>query len=889
MWFQRSFFILFLYINGLPVITGQTPWHSILPNTNLRFPDQPKWLDYATKVRFPGLKFNQPVQLVFQKSFATGFFVVEKPGTVRLIPNRNRNESIAFLDLTDRVYSDSESGMLSLAFHPHFETNRRLFVYYCAKENIGGKLKRFNRLSEFKTSSSDPSKVLTSSEIILLNQVDQHADHNGGGMLFGEDGYLYLSLGDEGSFYDQFGNGQQLTKDFFAGILRLDVDQKPGNLLPASHPAASAHYAVPSDNPFVGIQSYLNQPLEASKLRSEFYAIGMRNPWRFAFDPLTGKLYSGDTGDHTREEINEIFPGGNYGWPHREGSLPGPPDHAIRNTDHGFIDPIAEYGREDGNDIAGLTVYRGTRFSELDGCVLFSDYYGGWLGKVRLSSAERSPIEWFARDTHVADIVTDPMDGNILLVDLFEGLIKCLVPPSENRLDAFPKYLSETGAFLDTPSFTVDPSFIPYELNVPFWSDHATKSRWVSFPSADSKIQFREEDPWKFPVGTVFMKHFDLELERGNPMTRKRLETRFLILNTLNQFFGVTYRWNEAQDDAQLVSPYGMELDISIREDDLDRSQKWHFPGRHECLACHNGGPNFLAPTRFGRYALGFNTAQLNREIGSGESGFNQIEAMNRAGILEPPLTGPITRLPKLVSADNEAASLGYRVRSYLAANCEACHEGKASVARLSWNATFKATSEQTKLIGHPAYNKMSTTEGRLIDRWDPTKSVLLQRLSHSGIERMPPIGSSEIDESAIDLIKRWILEDLKKPQSYEGWAKLYFADSEEPDAFLFADPDHDGVLNFFEAITLTNPLDGDDFYTIKIRKTETGVTLEVPGLTNRYVWIEWTETPNDESSWKFLNLPENAFFMPASPDSRFIEWEIPHHHNAFFRLKIRL
>ena len=109
-----------------------------------------------------------------------------------------------------------------------------------------------------------------------------------------------------------------------------------------------------------------------------------------------------------------------------------------------------------------------------------------------------------------------------------------------------------------------------------------------------------------------------------------------------------------------------MELDISIREDDLDRSQKWHFPGRHECMACHNGGPNFLAPTRFGRYALGFNTAQLNREIGSGESGFNQIEAMNRAGILEPPLTGPITRLPKLVSADNEAASLGYRVRSYL-------------------------------------------------------------------------------------------------------------------------------------------------------------------------------------------------------------------------------
>lgn len=885
---DRLLCILLFLKACLPAWSASTPWDKIIPNTALKFPNHPKWLNYATQNRFPDLSFNQPVQIVFQSMFEDGFFIVEKPGTIRLVEHRESPESVPFLDLRDRVHNISESGLLSLAFHPNFDENGRFFVYYTAKESIDRTFYYFNRLSEFKVNPDRPSQGLKESEKILINLPDRHPDHNGGGMLFGPDGYLYLAMGDEGKFYDFYGHGQKLTRDLFAGILRIDIDKKPDNLPPSPHGAVSGEYAIPADNPFVGIDSYRDQTLETEKLRTEFYAIGMRNPWRFAFDPLTGKIYSGDTGDHTREEINEIVSGGNYGWPHREGSLPGPPVHAIRQEDHGFIDPIAEYGREDGNDIAGLTVYRGTTFPELDGYVIFSDFYGGWLGKTKINQDESPSIEWFAWDVHVADIAVDPTDGNILLVDMIEGVIKEFIPPSENNFEDIPTLLSQTGAFLDTQSFTLDPSFIPYQINVPFWSDHAIKSRWISFSSSEAKINYREEDTWGFPPGTVFMKHFDLELERGNHATAKRLETRFLVLTDFGGFYGLTYRWNESQDDAILISPDGFKERIQIQEADVQREQNWHYPGRHDCMTCHNGGPGFLSPTRFGRYALGFGTAQLNKDIDAGQDTFNQLAAMDRAGLLTPPLDKPVRLLPKLAAANNEEASLYYRVRSYLAANCESCHEGIVGTARLTWNASFRAANDQVKLIDQPAYNNMGITGGRLIHRSDPAKSILLQRISHNGLERMPPLGSSELDHSAIELIKRWILEDLGKPQSYQDWAQLYFDDLEQPESFLFSDPDGDGVWNFFEALTLTNPLDAEDYYAVEMRREGDKLSLQLPGLSNRYAWVEWTETPSIASSWKFLDVPENAFFLPASSAARMLNLEMYDLSKAFFRVKIR-
>ena len=885
----RSLNILLLFICfSIRGWGASTPWDNIIPNTALKFPDVPKWLNYATKDRFPNLRFIQPVQVVFQSSYEDGFFVVEKPGRINFVTDQTEQpEAKIFLEITDRVYNFSESGLLSLAFHPDFQTNGRFFIYYCAAEKVGNKWEYFNRLSEFNIDPNNLHRALRESERILINQPDRHMDHNGGGMLFGPDGYLYLTIGDEGQFYDLFENGQKLTQNFFAGMLRIDVDKRAGSLPPTPHPAASDAYAIPPDNPFVGIETYRGTALDTERLRTEFYAIGMRNAWRFAFDPLTGKLYSGDTGDHTREEINEIVSGGNYGWPHREGSLQGPQIHAIREKDHGFIDPVAEYGREDGNDIAGMTVYRGTKFPDLDGCILFSDYFGGWLGRARLTETGVSPIEWFSLDHHIADIAVDPADGEILLVDMFEGKIKQFIPPEENNFDDIPNLLSETGAFQDTQSFTIDPSFVPYEINVPFWSDHAIKSRWISFADKKTSISFRENDTWGFPPGTVFMKHFDLELRRGDPGTKRRLETRFLILTSLGGFYGLTYRWNEAQDDAMLVAPTGLKETIQIEENGVLRDQEWHYPGRHDCMACHNGGPAFKAKGRHGRFALGFNTPQLNREVNHGQESYNQMDALNQADILVPPFEGSAKLLPKLVTADNEKASLNYRVRSYLAANCEACHEGLTSKSRLHWNATLRVSNDDTKLVDVRPYNDMAIDGARLIHRSDPSKSIVLQRINHNGIERMPPIGSSELDHNAIELVKRWILEDLSQPRTYPEWAAQYFDDLNHPDALLTEDPDEDGYSNLYESLTRTHPLDDQDYLELTFERIDETVNMIIPGISNRYVEVEWTETPDDPDSWNTLDLSENAFFYPADKTDKSIKLQSLDQEKAFFRIKV--
>src|SRR6185503_7674972 len=220
-----------------------------------------------------------------------------------------------FLNITNRVTIDFEQGLLGLAFHPNYASNGYFYVFYCYTNYAVSNSGAYNRLSRFQVSATNANVANANSEVILLNQFDEAGNHDAGDIHFGPDGYLYVPLGDEGGGNDSRNNSQRINKDFFSGILRIDVDMRPGSLNPNPHASivTPTNYAVPPDNPFVGATTFNGVAVSPGQVRTELWAVGLRNPWRITFDAVTGELYCGDVGQSAREEINLIEKGRNYG------------------------------------------------------------------------------------------------------------------------------------------------------------------------------------------------------------------------------------------------------------------------------------------------------------------------------------------------------------------------------------------------------------------------------------------------------------------------------------------------------------------------------------------------------------------------------------------------
>ncbi len=256
------------------------------------------------------------------------------------------------LDIQDRVSrAGREEGLLGLAFHPGYSSNGRLFVYYTAAAP------RRSVISEFTAGpdgSADPS-----SERIILEVPQPYWNHNGGMLLFGPDGYLYIGLGDGGSAGDPHGHGQD-TNTLLGSILRIDVDR----------PQSGKAYGIPPDNRFA-----------RGGGAPEVWAYGLRNPWRFSVDPVTGQMWAGDVGQNRFEEIDIIVPGGNYGWNLMEGATCFSPSSACDRT--GLQMPVAVYGRADGCSVTGGYVYRGQRLPSLYGAYVFGDFCSGKVWALR--------------------------------------------------------------------------------------------------------------------------------------------------------------------------------------------------------------------------------------------------------------------------------------------------------------------------------------------------------------------------------------------------------------------------------------------------------------------------------------------------------------------------
>jgi uncharacterized repeat protein (TIGR03806 family) len=606
----------------------------------------------------------------------------------------------------------------------------------------------------------------TNSEQVLINQYDRHLWHNGGGMFFGLDGFLYLPIGDEGGIEDEFNQTQRLNGGLFSGVIRIDVNRDPAKSHPIrrqpqsppnSPPSYSTNYHIPNDNPWLD---------PGGNILEEFYAIGLRSPHRMTLDAVSGQIWLGDIGQNTREEIDLIQKGANYQWPYREGSFPGakPMPSPLIGVDTA---PVHDYGRANGDTcVIGGHVYRGASMPEMIGKYIFGDKTSGRIWSLTLNGSNTAPtvtylcnippgtdytgLSSFARDSN-NEIYALQMGANGKIWKLARA------GPSINA----PALLSQTGAFANTTNFTPNSALIPYSVNSPLWSDGALKIRWMAVPndgtpySTSEQIRFTPTGEWSFPTGTVFVKHFELATNDSNPNLRRRLETRLLVRDTNGGVYGITYKWRADNSDADLL-PDSLSEDIAITTPTGLRTQTWFYPSPQDCVTCHN--PN-------AGHVLGVKTRQLNGDFPYPASGVtdNQLRALNHIGLFTPALNETnIPNYAKVVPVTDENASVETRVRSYLDANCAQCH--RPGGVQGNWDARFDTPLANQDILNGAVFNSLGVTNAREVAPGSLSRSIMYLRANTNSALKMPPLARNITDTNFIPVLAQWITNFVPGP-----------------------------------------------------------------------------------------------------------------------------
>jgi len=696
---------------------------------------------YRLRRAFAQLKFDEPLELQIDPA-GRRWVVAERAGKIYTFaddPQTDRRELL--IDLKRTVYG--------FALHPQFAENGYVYV-----ANVPDNTETYkadgSRISRFQVTEFDPPRADPASETVILQWPS--GGHNGGCLRFGPDGYLYLSTGDGSGIADQWETGQDLS-DLLGAILRIDVDRADGD----------RPYSIPADNPFVGRDG----------ARPENYAYGLRQAWKFNFDPQTGDLWAGEIGQDLWESVLKIVPGGNYGWSIREATHPFRPQRKPGPTP--ILEPIVEHAHSEFRSITGGYVYRGKRLPELAGAYVYGDYDTGRVWCLR-HDGERV-TEWRELADSPLRIVAfgENRMGEIYALDFIDGTLHELQPSPPPVADApkFPQKLSETGLFASTRDLQPAAGLIPYSVNAQLWSDGASKERFLAIPG-DARIEFEtvtypqpapgSEPGWRFPDGTVLVKTFFLPGDDRDVSVRRRLETRLLHVERVEGneevgdqvWRGYTYVWNDEQTDADLCDKAGLDREFVVADAAApggSRKQTWHFPSRTECTVCH---------TVSAKYALGVNTAQLNKDHDYGDATANQLAVFDRLGLFTAPLPKKPVDLPKLADYADVHAPLDGRARAYLQANCSHCHR--------KWgggNAEFQllhtlAPAEMGALDTRPGQGTFDLDDPRIIVPGEPARSLVLHRMQRLGLGRMPHIASTVVDRDGVELIRAWI-EQLPK------------------------------------------------------------------------------------------------------------------------------
>ena len=397
-----------------------------------------------------------------------------------------------------------------------------------------------------------------------------------------------------------------------------------------------------------------------------------------------------------------------------------------------------------------------------------------------------------------------------------------------------PKLLSQTGAFTDTANMVPAPGLIPYDLIVPFWSDGATKTRYIAVPKGE-RIGFSPTGEWTFPAGVVFVKTFELPTDAAYPQVRRRLETRLLVRDSAGGVYGVVYKWRPDNRDADLLPGASVSEPIALMaKDGSTHEQTWYYPSRENCLTCHNARAGGV---------LGLKTRQLNRPLNypSGVTD-NELRTLNHLQLLEPALSeAELAALPTLAAATDTSRSLEDRARSYLDANCAHCHRPGGTVAY--FDARYTTPLAKQELIDGPILINEGIDRPHVIAPHDIWRSIAYMRADTNGDIRMPPIARETIDEPGMQLLHDWILslpgkDVLAPPQitpaggTYATAMKVALA---SPDAGAQIRYTLDGSVPGPQDMLYSAPIDITGATVVRARAYKDGMTRSI---TSESVYI---------------------------------------------------
>lgn len=705
----------------------RVPWD----NSRLQGSPEPPAL-YVAVEAFSGFSIERPVAIELEPDSGAllllqNYLWREKRSSLsRYDPAEGGGEPVQLLELSEAAYS--------IAFHPDYKRNGFL---YLGSNGPGEGGDSCSRVVRYTVNRNAPFGLIDDSALTIIEWPSD--GHNGAAVCFGNDGMLYVTTGDGTSLMDLDEVGQNLAS-LKSKVLRLDVDgAEPRNA-----------YAVPADNPFVGL----------ANVRPETWAYGMRNPWRITNDPDTGQIWIGENGQDLVEYVQLLKRGANYGWSAYEGSRPFFLDRLSEPSP--FTPPTIEHDHSVFRSLTGGFVYRGNRFPELVGAYIYGDYS---TGRIWAAKHDGESLLWNREIADTTLAITGfgtSLDGDILIADHAGNAIYKLEPnpvgDDENLV--FPTQLSKTGLFASVSDLKPAKGVLPYEINAPAWHDGAEVTRSLALPG-NAQADYSTGSPYrvdwlslKLPDGTAVMQTLT------NPATKRRLETR-VLLKQEKEWAAYSYLWNEKQDDAILIPKEGLKTKIDGLE--------WQVPSRSNCLVCHSRQADFV---------LSLTAAQLNRDVAYAGDMVNQMSLLNRIGILNTSSlndrlgsikTETFSDETKLVNPYDRGNPIDKRAHAYFTTNCSHCHRpnggGNAKMDLSPW----MDAEGQHLLNALPEHGNFGIENGRLITVGKPGLSILPVRVALRGAGQMPPVGTLYPDVQGIRLLLEWQLSLMEGTNESNG------------------------------------------------------------------------------------------------------------------------